>query len=217
MIQVGTYSIKLIPQDTNFNPYEEKIDINKSTLTVVDRSFSKSGNFGSIVTLSKLSDKKDIEILVESSPQKANVFLDNNPVGTTALLLKNVGEGSHDLRVTKVGFKDKFVKVSTTPGYRITSKFSLGVSDLAEETATESGKTASSSASADLALKQVSILDTPTGFLRVRDGNSIGSLEIGRVNPGETYEILNEKNGWYEIQFDDEKKGWISSQYAKKE
>jgi len=60
-------------------------------------------------------------------------------------------------------------------------------------------------------------LDTPTGFLRVRDGNSIGSLEIGRVNPGETYEILNEKNGWYEIQFDDEKKGWISSQYAKKE
>src|SRR3989344_8771213 len=95
MIQVGTYSIKLIPQDTNFNPYEEKIDINKSTLTVVDRSFSKSGNFGSIVTLSKLSDKKDIEILVESSPQKANVFLDNNPVGTTALLLKNVGEGSH--------------------------------------------------------------------------------------------------------------------------
>lgn len=214
MIQVGDYSIKLVPKDIIFKPFEEKITINKSTLTVVDRTFSKDGNFGSVVTLSKLTNKKDIEILVESIPSKANVFLDNNPVGTTTLLLKNVSEGAHDLRVTKAGFKDKFVRVSTTSGYKIISRLFLGISDLSNEKASQSGKTASSSG---VLVKKVLILDTPTGFLRVRESGSISSLEIGRVNPGETYELLDEKNGWFEIQFDDEKNGWISSQYAKKE
>ena len=214
MIQVGDYSIKLTPEDTNLNPFEEKITINKSTLTVVDRTFSKSGSSGNVVTLSKLSNKKDIEILVESVPSKANVFLDNNPVGTTTLLLKNVGEGGHDIRVGKDGFKDKLIKISTTAGYRVISKLFLGVSDLTDDMATASGKAASSSAEL---VQQVLTLDTPTGFLRVRESNSVLSSEIGRVSPGETYELLDEKNGWFEIQFDDDKKGWISSQYAKKE
>ncbi len=211
MLSVGDYSIKLIPRDVN-KTYEAKITINKSTLTVVDRTFLKEGNSeGSVITLSTLSSKKDIEISVESIPANANVFLNNNPVGITTLLLKNVSEGNHDLRLNKEGFKDKLIKVSTTLGYRLTSKVFLG--------AAPSGGIASSSAS--LAVKKVLILDTPTGFLRVRESNSISSLEIGKVNPGETYELLDEKDGWFEIKLSSPsreiKNGWISSQYAKKE
>ncbi|MEK7517011.1 MAG: PEGA domain-containing protein [Patescibacteria group bacterium] len=215
MIQVGDYSIKVSPKDTSFKPFEEKIAINKSTLTVIDRTFSKSGSFGSVVALSMLSNKKDIEILVESVPSKANVLLDNNPVGTTPLLLKDVGEGAHDLMVGKDGFKEKLIKISTTLGYRLTAKLFLGISDLTADMATPSGKVASSSATPRL--KQVVILDTPTGFLRVREEGSVLSSEIGRVNPGETYEVLDEKDGWFRIQFDDDKSGWISGEYGKKE
>jgi hypothetical protein len=58
----------------------------------------------------------------------------------------------------------------------------------------------------------VKISDTPTGFLRVRV-EPMGE-EIGQVNPGETYKMLSQKNGWYEIQMTDGKSGWVSSQYA---
>lgn len=81
--------------------------------------------------------------------------------------------------------------------------------------ATSSGKAITPSVTPTI--KQVLILDTPTGFLRVREESSISASEVGRVRPGEAYEVLDEKDGWIEIQFDDEKKGWISAQYVKKQ
>lgn len=206
MIQVGDYSVKLVPNDVSLKSFEEKISVNKSTLTVVDRTFSKEGNSGSVITLLPLASKKDIEIFVESIPTKANIFLDSSPVGTTTVLLRNASEGGHDVRVTKDGFREKLIKIKTTLGYRVIVKLFLG--------------SGNASSSAVLKLKQVLILDTPTGFLRVREKGSISGSEVGRVKPGETYKVLDENDGWIEIQLDspagEDKKGWISSQYAKK-
>ncbi len=72
-----------------------------------------------------------------------------------------------------------------------------------------------STASAVLTTK-VLILNTPTGFLRVREDASIASKEITKVKPGESYELLEEKTNWFKIKIDDKTTGWISSQYAKK-
>jgi uncharacterized protein YgiM (DUF1202 family) len=66
-------------------------------------------------------------------------------------------------------------------------------------------------------LPKVVIIDTPTGFLRVRSASSTASLEINRAIPGETYEMITETNGWFEIKLKDGKTGWISGQYAKKQ
>jgi len=62
---------------------------------------------------------------------------------------------------------------------------------------------------------QVQILATPTGTLNVRSGPSQNNPVIAKVNPGETYPLLEESAGWYKIKLAD-KDGWISSQYAKK-
>lgn len=75
MLSVRDYAIKLVPTEGNLNPYEEKITINKSTLTVVDRTFADNGSSdGSVISLIPLSDKKNVQILVVSLPDKANVF-----------------------------------------------------------------------------------------------------------------------------------------------
>ena len=74
-----------------------------------------------------------------------------------------------------------------------------------------------SSASANLNKPRVQILSTPTGFLRVRQDSSVAGLEIAQVKPGESYELIDEKTGWFEIKLTDGKLGWISSSYAKKE
>jgi len=219
MLDIGGYAVKLVPLAGNFRPFEEKITINKGTLTVVDRTFADNGESdGSIISLSSLNSKKDVEILVVSLPDKANVFLDSNPVGVTPLLLRNVSQSDHDLRVTLTGYKDKSIKIKTSSGFKLNSLIFLGVSnDLSNQLiASPSAALVSSPA-----VSKVLILNTPTGFLRVRESNSISSPEIAKVKPGEEYELVSEKEGWFEIKFDlpanEGKKGWISSSYAVKE
>lgn len=61
----------------------------------------------------------------------------------------------------------------------------------------------------------VVILNTPTGWLNVRTGPGTGYDQIGRVNPGEEYELVseNEDQTWYEIQLDGGT-GWVIKTYA---
>jgi len=215
MLSVGDYTVKLVPPGGNFRPFEGKITISKSTLTVVDRTFADNGTSdGSIISLIPLSDKKDIEVLVVSLPDKANVFLDSNPVGVTPLLLKQVSESDHDLRITRDGYKDKLIKIKTALGFQLNSLVFLGVNaDLSNPSVASVSATPSPTAAA---VVNVLILDTPTGFLRVRSGNFINSSEITQVKPGESYELLEEKDNWFKIKITDTKVGWISSSYAVK-
>lgn len=215
MLGVGDYIVKLVPMQGNFRPFAEKITINKGTLTVVDRTFIDSGESdGSIISLIPLSNKRDIEVLVVSMPDKANVFLDNNPVGATPLLLKQVSESDHDLRMTRDGYKDKSIKIKTALGFRLSSLVFLGVN---ADLSNSSVASISAAPSPTDVITRVLILNTPTGFLRVREGNSITSSEIAQVKPGESYELIEEKDNWFKIKLTDGRKGWISSSYAIKE
>jgi len=214
MLSVGDYTIKLVPNTENFRPFEEKITINKGTLTVVDNTFADNGGGdGSIVSLISLSDKKDIEILVISLPDKANVFLDSNPVGITPLLLKQVSESDHDLRITLDGYKDKSIRIKTALGFKLSSLVFLGVN--ADLTASPAASV-SVTPSPIVAATNVLILNTPTGFLRVRKDNSVASSEIAQIKPGESYELIEEKDNWFKIKLKDGEAGWISVQYATK-
>ena len=198
----------------NFTPFEDKITINKKTLTVVDKTFADNGESdGSVISLSSLSNKKDIEVLVISLPDKANVFLDSNPVGITPLLLKQVSESDHDIRLTRDGYKEKSIKIRTALGYRLNSLIFLGISHLSDI------PLASSEAllAPTVTISRVLILNTPTGFLRVRESNSISSSEIAQVKPGESYELVSETEDWLEIKLNDGRKGWVSSSYATKQ
>src|SRR3990172_4494429 len=212
MLAVGDYTIKLVP-DGSFRPYEIKITINKSTLTAVDRAFADNGESdGSIISLSPLENKKDVEVMIISLPDKANVFLDSNPVGVTPLLLKQVSESDHDLRITRDGYKDKSVRIKTALGFRLSALVLLGVkADLSSPVAS-----VSATPSPVVAVTKVLILNTEFGFLRVRESGSINSAEIAQVKPGESYELISEKEGWFKIKLTNDKVGWISSQYAVK-
>jgi len=78
---------------------------------------------------------------------------------------------------------------------------------------TEAAKTAL----ADLqgvAGKKAKILETGTGWLRVRDAASLNGKEVGRVDVGKEYAILEEATGWVKIKVDDKISGWVSSTYA---
>lgn len=212
MLQTGEYTIKLVPTSGNFQPFEQKITISPKVLTVVDRNFGPTGlENGSVISLKQISDNKDAQISVVSFPDAVQVFLDNNLEGQTPILLKNITESDHELKLTKEGYKDKIVRIRTVLGYKLDALIFMGINP---EIATASA--ASTATASALISTKVSILTTPTGFLRVRGEASISSTEITRVKPGESYDLLEEKTGWYKIKIDDKTTGWISSQYAKK-
>ena len=217
MLKTGEYAVKIVPKEGDLQPFEEKITIYKSTLTVVDRTFADGGQSeGSIITLSQITDKKDAQILVLSFPEKATVSLDSNPVGSSPLLLKNITESDHDLHLEKEGYKDKLLKIRAIPGYKLTSLVFMGLGlTKASDSAGLTGVTPTPS------VQKIVILNTPTGFLRVRADASLGSAEIGRVVPGETFDLLEEKGKWFRIKLNSSiaegKLGWVSSDYCVKQ
>jgi len=61
----------------------------------------------------------------------------------------------------------------------------------------------------------VSILDTPTGFLRVREKPN--GQEIAKVQVGAKLIYLSEEEDWFEVELEDGNTGWISKKYSVKE
>lgn len=216
MLTEGTYTIQLVPIKGDFQPFEQKITISSKVLTVVDRVFSKEGlATGSVISLSPIDDKTDAQISVISFPKDANVFLDNNLQGKSPLLLKKITQSDHELKLSKDGYKDKIVRIKTVSGYKLEALIFLGINP---EIATASAAPIAATKSAvTTSTNKVLILNTPTGFLRVRASASLGGAEIGQVKPGETYELLGEKTSWFEIKLTNGKSGWISSTYAQKQ
>jgi hypothetical protein len=232
----------LVPQDSSIQPFEQKIPINKSVITVVDVSFGdKNNTSASIISLDPLPDTNTTQIFATSFPDGAKVFLAKNDSGKTPVLLKDVTDSDHEILFNKDGYETNDLHVHTVKGYKLSAVTILSVkSDLtattsAVPTASVSGSptpsptgtpsgtptptqkisitptTAASTSSGGKLL----ILSTPTGFLNVR--STPGGAAVGQVSPGQTFPVLGEQVGWYEIQLSDGTKGWVSGQYTKKQ
>lgn len=210
MLPIGQYLVKLVSQGTPSASFEQKVKINSAVLSVIDRTFSKeSQSSGSIITLNSIQDKNGVEVMAVSFPNNAKIFLDNNETGATPLILKNLTASDHEIKLTKDGYSDKIIKIRTVAGFQLETVVFLGVKG-------SPAKSNTATPSAVLTVGQVEILETPTGFLRMRSEASINSEEVGRVNPGQTFDLIKELEGWYQIKLKDGTLGWISSQYATK-
>jgi uncharacterized protein YgiM (DUF1202 family) len=44
----------------------------------------------------------------------------------------------------------------------------------------------------------------------------VNASESARVKPGDTFDVLDEKDGWYQINYEADKAGWVSGQYVTK-
>ncbi len=200
---------------------------------------------GHIMTMKPISQAV-ASISVVSEPDGAMVKLDGSPIGPTPLEKNQVNEGSHKLVISAPGYKELEVSINTQSGYKVMidaklSKLEVApITDISEATdsadATDSATTttpAPSGAVSPTSTKsnttptptkagdakstgKVKILSTPTGWLRVRKEASVNSEEVGKVNPGETYDLLDEDSGWYKIKLEDGDIGWVAGQYADK-
>ncbi len=238
-LKAKEYTIRLVPQEGDLEVWETKVSLEEKTTTVIAYDFGKvkETSSGTILMLEPLLNKKAVEVAVVSLPDNASVNFDTQPKGFTPLQIKEIPAGDHTLTLQAPGYKQQQVEVKTVEGYRLTVEVQLAKEALLSEEATPStkpltptptgtktekltpkpteGKAASPSASPER--PYVEILDTPTGWLRVRSSPSTAEdNEVAKVNPKETYPYLESNDtGWIKIELADGKSGWISGKYAK--
>lgn len=213
-IAAGDYTIKLVPlAGDNLFPYETHITVTKGILTVVDRTLGV-GEFssGSIISLVPLADSKATQLYIASFPTGVTVSIDGNAAGSTPLLVRLVTDSDHELSLSKDGYVSKAVHVHAVAGYELKAIVTLAI-------ASQNATAEASFQNASLTPPQkttITILDTPTGFLRVRAEPSLSASETAQVKPGNTFDFVSQQDGWYEIKLSDGSTGWISTQYAQK-
>lgn len=221
----GEVVVKLIPEsfEKPLAPYETRINLVEGVETVIRYDFGESEGLssGEIVSFEKI-DKDQTSLVVISIPDSAHLVIDGFQKSATPFKTSSITAGDHNLFLTSEGFIDRQIKVKTHKGYKLTAIVQLALST--EQFEERPLKTETP----EEPQEKVEILSTPVGFLRVRAEPSTLGKEVGQVEPGETYPLIDEDevSGWYKINFSsiDEteeatssaKVGWISNQYAKK-
>lgn len=218
--KMGEYMLKLIPEGgaTDAASWQGKIKINKNSLTYINRELGSLDitSAGEILSITKMENspknRNTGEIYIETEPSGAIINLDNDEKGISPLTLVDITQGNHELSVFMPGFFRRNQKVNVESGYRVNVLIKLAIDQTQQKL--EKKSEASSSASTDIKNSFVLIKDTPTGWLRVREEPSIEGSEAAKVKPGEKYALLEKKEEWYKIKYDEDKIGWVSASYA---
>jgi hypothetical protein len=201
--------IKLVDtQDEEKVLWQGRVALNSSTISLINYTFvgDDQENYGEILTFSKIAAKDSGALLIASYPDKAVVNLDSEVKGYTPLLLEGITAGQHILELSLAGYNNTIIGINIAPGYQLNveTKLALNPQDTAEK---EEDITNNQE-------KTVTILSTPTGWLRVRSGPGTEFEEIARVLPEEIYPLLDQEDNWLQIAVDKETPGWISATYG---
>lgn len=194
----------LVQVKVDTGSWQGYVKLNPGTLTVVNRDLSQTatGSSGEVITL-----EKGRGLSVISNPSEADVEIDGVSKGKTPLLVQDLSAGEHQFIISKGNFMSRSIRSVETNGYRLNMNIDLAVAEL---DITQVPTTPIQSTT------MVQVLDTPTGFLRVRADANASSAEIGRVAPGDKLPLLGEFPNWKKVKLLDGQEGYISAQYAQK-
>lgn len=225
-IRPGEVVIKLVPEsfEKPLAPYETKINLISGVETVISWEFGESDEEGGgeIVSFEK-ANRGETSLSVVTIPDSAQVVIDGTVKTFAPYKTSSIIPGEHILVVSAQGYLDRSVRVKTYEGFKLTAAVKLAPSKEPpeEEEPSSTGLPAGEAEAPEGEEEEkvwVEILSTPTGFLRVRAEPSTLGEEVARVEPGEKYLFIerDEKTGWFKIEYEEGKEGWVSNTYAKK-
>ncbi len=227
-LKPGEYNLKLIPsgENTNTVAWEGRVTIYANALTFVSRELGTSEltSAGEVLTVTRMESKPKGdtgEIVIDSEPTGAIVYLDSDQKGIAPIRLSEVPVGDHEISVYLPGFFRRSQKVHVENGHVLQADFKLALDKAhktLEDELIEKQKEATLSATPQVSPTDtgdtLTIKDTPTGFLNVRTQPSVSGEIIEKVNPGDTYTYTEEKSGWYKIKLSSGEEGWVSGDYV---
>ena len=226
--------------------WEGRVNLVAGILTVVNRELglTHESSSGEILSFEPLADKNSVSIAVVTTPDGAVVNLDGEPRGFAPLSIDNLSEGDHILTISSPGYQERSIKAKTVKGHKLIASVQLARepvetdSDEIEE-ATESAETkppVQTSPQPTPAASPASPKPSPTtsdgeltwpyveiasdiGWVNVRSEPSTAGGEdtiLTKVDTGEKFPLVDTQSGWYQIEYETGKNGWISGKYAEK-
>ncbi len=210
----GEIDLKLVPDasDKSLIVFETRLLLSSGIQTVVKREFGETLDLsaGEIISFEKTGEGSP-SIAVVTDPDSAQISIDGKAYGFAPYKTSQVTASAHQVAVGLNVYLERIVNVKVISGYKLTLivKLAKDINKLEPTpvpTATPKPEV------------KVEILPTPNGFLRVRSAATIDSEEVFRVNPKDTFILIEESEdkSWYKIEYQTSQFGWISSQYAKK-
>lgn len=209
-LKPGGVVVKLV---NSKGQWERKVELKNNVNTVIKWEFgdNEKESGGYVLSMEKTGDSKRAGLLVNSQPDKTAVSIDNEIKGYAPTKLEDIGEGDRQLSLSFPGYKNINVFLKAIKGYELTIDANLAKEPVKqEEGATTTEITPMPAVNSRMAL----ILETETGWLRVRESASSGSAEVARVNPGGKYKVLEENGDWVKIEISSNKSGWVSAKYV---
>lgn len=184
--------------------WQGRVKLGTQTLTVVNRELSSDQTFsaGEILTLDKGKG-----LIVVSNPSGAEAELDGKSYGQTPISL-DVSSGEHTISLSHANYLKRNIKAIIPDNFNLTVSVDLSLSET-DLTTIPTPPIAET--------PKLLVLNTPTGFLRVRDKPSLSGKEIGRVNVGDTLILLEELSSWDRVKLTDGTEGYVSSAYVAKQ
>lgn len=211
-------TIKLVSENPSFIPFETKIKLNSGIKTVIKREFreNEEKTSGEIISFEKeISGVASLAVV--SMPDNASIILDGRSLGFTPLKIASLTAGEHQLVVSALGFQERVLNIRTYRGYKLTAVVKLARTEEPAPTPPPVG------GPTPQPKEMVKILPTGTGFLRVRAEPNTASEEIGRVEPGKQYPLIekDEETGWYKIEYEEAeaglpagRQGWVKGDFV---
>lgn len=225
--------------------WQGMVKLSSGILTVVNRSFGETEELSSgyILSLEPIAEKEKVRVSVISTPDSVVVSVDGEPKGFTPLSFDGLEEGEHLLIISSPGFREESIKAKTIKGHKLMINVQLAKEKEEEleedEEATESAKPPfefipmseedkettetedeeSSDSEDEIERPYVKINDNPWGYLNVRsEPSTSGGAEtvIVKVDLEEVFKYIETAdNGWYKIEYEEDKMGWVSNGYTK--
>lgn len=213
-LKPGKNEVKLVTQNRE---WKKTIELQNNINTVVDWQFgdNENGDSGYVLYLEKTGDKK-ASLLVNTVPNKTTIKIDGEVKGVSPIKINELAEGDRQLTLFFLGYRDVNVFMKAIAGYQLVVNAKLAEEKTGINQIIETQTEASGSALSIDQTEKVTVKETPTGYLKVRESNSSSSKEITRIKPGESYVLLEEEVDWYKIDLGSSKSGWISATYASK-
>lgn len=211
--QAGEVTLRLVPQADGMvlSPWGAKVRLVENVKTIIRREFgeTESKSAGEILSFEKVAGGS-AQLAVISTPDSSQITVDGEVRGFTPVKISSISVGEHKIVLSHPGYKEREISSRAEAGYKLTVDATL-----AQIQEPEGGE---STPSGELKKTQIEILNTPTGFLRVRTEPATTATESAQVKPGQKFSYIEESKdkSWFKIEYEKGKQGWVSAQYAKK-
>lgn len=209
----GEVTIKLVPEsvDKPLAPFEAKVMLSSGIKTIVKREFKETddASSGEIISFEKSGPEASLAVI--SIPDAAQVSIDGTIRGFAPVKISSIVSGDHQVIVSAPGYDPRTLSIKTIEGFKLTVFVKLSPNGQAPSPTPQPSKIEEKKT-------LIQILSTPTGFLRVRSEPGSGGVELTQVKPGQKFPFIEEDNatGWFKIEYEKGKEGWVSNQYSKK-